>query len=81
MSPFSAQDLGWRCCLGDAAATVRIAIVPLRLLLFYIVYNGVNRGASVLSSATAIKEERKTVMQAMRIGIGLLFAASLFVAA
>jgi hypothetical protein len=40
----------------------------------------VNRGLSVLSRARS-KEERKTVMKAMRSRIGLLFSASLFVAA
>jgi hypothetical protein len=34
------QDLGLRCRPGNTAPTVKIAIFPLRLLLFYIVYNG-----------------------------------------
>jgi hypothetical protein len=60
---------------------VKIAIFPLRLLLFYIVYNGGKSGsvrAQPRPPAIAIKEERKTVMEAMMIGMGLLFAASLF---
>jgi hypothetical protein len=69
---FKNKTRGWRCRLGDPAATVRFAIFPLRLLLFYIVYNGVNRGASVLSQQSLLRKKRKTVLQAMRIGIGLL---------
>ncbi len=34
------QDLGLRCRPGNTAATVKTAIFPRRLLLFYIVYNG-----------------------------------------
>jgi hypothetical protein len=33
------QDLGLHCRTGNTARTVKIAIFPLRLLLFYIVYN------------------------------------------
>jgi len=43
------QHLGLRCRLGNTAATVRIAIFPLRLLLFYIVYNGGKSGSVRLS--------------------------------
>ena len=34
------QDLGLRCRPGNTAASVKTAIFPRRLLLFYIVYNG-----------------------------------------
>jgi hypothetical protein len=76
-------DLGLRCRPGNTAATVKTAIFPRRLLLFYIVYNGgkSNCSRSAASTAIAIMEEGKTVMKAMRSGIGLFFAASLCVAA
>jgi hypothetical protein len=47
---YSRTDLGLCCRPANAAATLKIAIFTLRLLLFYIVNNGaLNRGLSVLS--------------------------------
>jgi hypothetical protein len=77
-------DLGLRCRPGNAAATVKTAMFPRRLLLFYIVYNG---GKSRTARAQPRPQpslswkKGKTVMKAMMSGIGLLFAASLCVAA
>ena len=46
---FKNNTWGLRCRLGNTAATGRIAIFPLRLLLFYIVYNGGKSGSVRLS--------------------------------